>query len=90
MSDSYDSLAEGEGRQGSVSALTRWYMRPLASHPGLLPLHPWRYWRCFPLFPTLHLLGPLAMIALAVYVHWSFALAAGVWLLVLILFWIQR
>ncbi len=90
MSDSFDSPADGEGRRGSVRALTRWYMRPLASNPGLLPLHPWRYWRCFPLFPTLHLFGPLAMIALAVFVHWSFALAAGVWLLVLILFWIQR
>jgi hypothetical protein len=90
MDNQHESSVDDRSQKGTVSTLTRWLVKPPASNPGLLPLNPFRYWRCFPLFPTLHLVGPPTMMALAVFVHWSFALAAIGWLFALILFWIQR
>ena len=85
-----NSDEERESPAGTIRPLTRWYMNPLASNPGLLSLSFSRYWRCFPLFTTLHLVGPALSIVLALLVHWVFALAAFAWLLILVLFWIQR
>ena len=90
MNNRRESSTDDESQTGTVSVLTRWLINPPASNPGLLPLNPFRYWRCFPLFPTLHLIGPPTMIALAVFVHWSFAIATTGWLLFLVRFWIQR
>lgn len=73
-----ESHEERESRPGSVSALTCWFMSVPASNPGLLPFSPFRYWRCFPLFATLHLVGPVLLIVLAFLMHWVFAIAAFV------------
>lgn len=80
----------GESRSETVSALTRWYTKVPASNPALLSLSPFRYWRCFPLFSTLHVIGPVLMLVMVFLVHWVFAIAVLAWLLILGLFWLQR